>query len=151
METQSGQASVARLYRWVPHRPDWCSVQEQVVSRQTFEPSPSDETGISIVSADGLSAHDCAMIWAQERLKAGKKPDAVCIAEFSIETIRELELTIAPDPLPDNPGHMLIPELTTENRRKKGSKKIQRKLAKSCTIVHGPFRFDADGILIDSP
>ncbi|MBK8207452.1 MAG: hypothetical protein IPK87_11805 [Planctomycetes bacterium] len=76
-----------------------------------------------------------------ELTRQGKAPGQFCVAEISISKLHETGLSATADPLPDNPGHALIPELNAAIKGTKKCKELQSKVQAAVIKLHGPFDF----------
>ncbi|MBI1374286.1 MAG: hypothetical protein GC159_16340 [Phycisphaera sp.] len=105
-----------RLYRRVPS--EWYNPRKgtKPIPQRAFMPrpwvsedKPGDMTGLSVSRAD-LTTVDHAATMPHN----GKKAH---LAEFGVSDVVELQLTVKTDPLADDLGHSLIPELNSLDRR----------------------------------
>jgi hypothetical protein len=107
------------------------------IQLQAFRPTANDTTGLSVLRAAFAKPSDTLA-----NLDPDKAKDYY-VARLSVRDLRNLGLTVAPDPLPGGPpGHALIPELNSAAYRaqKLQWKPVLMKLAElaSGDIVHRP-------------
>ncbi len=98
------------------------------VAPEAFRPSSQDEYGLSVFREACLATPaDCLKVIPDE-----EKRKSFRIARLRVTDLTRLGLTLKPDPRPDVPGHMLIPELnlSSYNAKKARWKPIQFELAK---------------------
>lgn len=105
------------------------------VDRQAFQPTKKDINGLSVYRASFVQPE------ALDRDSAGD-PGRYYVARLAVATIRELDLTVVPDPMQGLPSHALVPEIRDglKGERKNWSKEMQLKLARlaGTDIVYSP-------------
>jgi hypothetical protein len=109
------------------------------IRRGAFRPNPTDTTGLSVFRARFLQP---ASILANID---PAKATSYYVARLSVRDLRNLGLTVVPEPAVDGPpGHAVIPELSLPayEADKQRLKQILFELAKlaSADIVHRPAR-----------
>jgi hypothetical protein len=81
--------------------------RDGVVASAAFEPLPGDTDGLSLFReaclADPL---DVLRVIAEE-----KRPN-YALVRVSVQALTDLGLTVRPAPIPEVPGHVVVPELT---------------------------------------
>jgi hypothetical protein len=102
-----------------------------------FRPTPNDTTGISVFRA--RLVQPAATL---ANVDAGKQNEYY-VARLAVRALRNLGLTVVPDPVPNGPaGHAIIPELSWQSYQadKRRLKQVQLELARlaSADIVHKP-------------
>ena len=132
-------ASDEQVYRTFFDKVGWWDSIKRSVYRQAFEPSDADTNGLSVVRARFHTPLQVAAIKHRERLARNKAAEPLVVVEVSVAALREKGLDVVPDPLPEIPGHAVIPLLN--NTQKKGQVGKQRQLdaVASCIKIHGPF------------
>jgi hypothetical protein len=108
-----------------------------LVQFPAFRPNQNDTTGISVFRADFIQAVDTLA-----EIDAAKAKD-YAVARLAVRDLRNLGLTVVPDPIPGGPhGHALIPELrlAAYQARKQHFKLVLIEMARlaSADIVHHP-------------
>src|SRR5437879_4314924 len=104
---------------------------------EAFRPSRNDTTGLSVLRERFAQPQDTL---------ANRDPAKVrgyYVARLSVRELRNLGLTVLPDPVASGPpGHAIIPELSWQayDAEKKRLKQVQFDLAKlaSADLVHQP-------------
>jgi hypothetical protein len=103
-----------------------------------FDPNKNDTHGISVYRESFHTPEEAAGF----RTKSKRK---TWVARLKASSITALGLTIKPDPLekrgelPEQPGHALIVELRTENRKSKEVDDWKELLVAAVISVEGPF------------
>lgn len=133
----SGDETVFRTFF---DRVDWWNAKAGTLTSQVFEPSASDTDGLSVIRSKSHNALDAARLKHRERIARKLEPEPLVVAEVSVGLLLEKSLSVVPDPLPDVPGHALIPEITIATGKGKSGKSL-RYAARACVVkVHGPFQ-----------
>lgn len=107
------------------------------IQREAFRPTASDVTGISVFRSKLCQPMDA--LTGLDQFKAA----GYYVAMISVQALKNLGLTVNPDPLADGPpGHAIIPEINSHayQNRKHEMKPILLELARlaSAEIVHRP-------------
>lgn len=101
------------------------------VIRLAFRPTKDDATGISVYR----SLFACP----REVAKAGTNSAGYWVAELPIAAIRDLQLTVMPDPLPEGlKGHALIPEIRTSTNEETTAQQQELAQLASLRLVYDP-------------
>jgi hypothetical protein len=120
------------LYRRVPAQADYYN--PAVDSRPTplaFRPRENDTKGLSVSRAKYRTMEQVA------RNPRGKR---YYVAVLQAGKLRAGGIAVEPDPLPNDPGHALLPSLTYQNRKTPRAKEQQVLIAEAlCLRVEGPF------------
>ena len=112
---------------------------------ESFMPIKTDETGISLDRQRSAERPEFRTPKQAACGDADRQPDGYFVARLSVTEVRALGLTVKPDPLPDNPGHVLIPEMSYPMRKSKDQVEKNRVLAGEAALaqrvaeVLGPF------------
>ncbi|MGH7140101.1 MAG: hypothetical protein ACREHD_30550 [Pirellulales bacterium] len=96
------------LYRRIPASTGWYSPTG--LSPRTFTPRPEDVTGLSLVRSKYISVEDAAR---------GSGKGGYHIAVLPVTKLLDAGLKVVPRPLPDNPGHVELADLTYANRQQR--------------------------------
>ena len=129
---QNGSEPVADdeiLYRRIPVSRGYYS--EGLLSPEAFHPRKDEQTGISVYRAKYKSVKDAAR---------GKSSKGYYVAVLRAGDIRKHDMNVAARPLPGDPGHAELPELTGDNRRTDETYMRKRRLTTLCLRVEGPFK-----------
>jgi hypothetical protein len=107
----------------------------RVIHFAAFRPSHEDTRGLSVFRERSVSAAQVAA--------SGRKPGEYFVARLSVQSLRDLGLTVVPDADASTlPGHALIPELALADyeRDKPRLKDVLLELSRLAgqTIVHEP-------------
>lgn len=117
------------LYRRIPASTGWYSPSG--LSPRAFAPRPEDNTGLSLVRSKYVSLEEAAL---------GSGKNGYYVAVLPVARLLDAGLNVVPRPLPDNPGHVELADLTYANRKSDASLALITALAQSLTTeVHGPF------------
>lgn len=119
------------LLRRIPASQNWVSRDRQSVDPLAFRPTERDTNGLSFGRAKFETTADEAAKGAQ-----GKQ---FFVAVLSASRIRDAGVQIVPKPLPDDPGHTEIPELTFANRRSDRARELVQHLRGCVLEIQGPF------------
>lgn len=111
------------VYRRVP----LVYVENGILSHRAFRPTTNDCDGISLVRAAYTSPEAAAR---------GMTMKPCFLAKMRVRDIRRLGLTVVPDPTHDQPGHCLVPELSTSTIEQ--TRDIQAQLLGTVLEVLGP-------------
>ncbi|HET6883905.1 MAG TPA: hypothetical protein VFI31_27370 [Pirellulales bacterium] len=118
------------LYRRIPASTGWYSASGGL-SPRAFSPRPDDITGLSFARSKYLSVEQAAR---------GSGKAGYYIAVLPVAKLLDAGLTVVPRPLPENPGHVELIDLTYANRKSDASLGIMTSLAEKLTTdVQGPF------------
>jgi hypothetical protein len=129
-EMQDGTDPIADdelLYRRIPVSKGW--YDEQGLSAEAFDPRPDEETGISIYRAKYVSL---------EKAAQGKSKKGYWVAVLRAGDLRRHGIRVEPRPLPEDPGHAELPDLTCHNRDSAEARERQQRLVELCLRVEGP-------------
>lgn len=121
------------LYRRIPVSQNWYNpeLQEGRTSPLAFKPTPRDETGLSVYRAKYKSPQEVA---------ATSRGSKYYVAKLSARDLRQSGMIVQACPLPGDPAHSQIIDLTYENRKSDRSKELMLHLAEDlCVEVLGPF------------
>jgi hypothetical protein len=118
------------IYRRIPVSTGWYS-PETGLKPEAFAPHKvADITGVSISRAKYKSVAEAAR---------GRPGKSYYVAVLRAGDLREREIAVEPQPLPGDPGHAELPDLTSSNRKTDQTIERQRLLASLCLRVEGPF------------
>jgi len=120
------------LFRRIPASVDWFDPNESRVADDAFRPRRHDMDGISLVRSRYCTVEEAARAGA----RPGKRYYVACLC---VADLRKEGFQIKADPLPDNPGHVILPELRYEIRRTREARERVRKLCRLVRRVEGPF------------
>ncbi|HNQ23513.1 MAG TPA: hypothetical protein PKK06_10505 [Phycisphaerae bacterium] len=120
------------LLRRIPANPEYFNPDvDPHPSPFAFRPRADDNTGLSLVRMKFASVREVA---------ANPRGKHYYVAVLRAADLRDHGLSVVPRPLPDNPGHSEIPELTYANRSTSEAKEMQLLLAERlCVRIEGPF------------
>jgi hypothetical protein len=118
-ETDSGSVRPIedneRLYRRV--LPGWYQPgKTKKIPQRAFMPRPwksEEDQG----DKDGLSVNRASMVEIDRAATMPHNGKKAHLAEFGVEDVKGLNLTVEPKPLRDDPSHAVIPELNSLDRR----------------------------------
>jgi hypothetical protein len=117
------------LYRRVPVSMGW--YDQGGVSPEAFGPRPNEAGGISLFRAKYKSIQEAAR---------GKSRGGYYIAVLRASDLIGEGFVIVPRPNPpDDPGHVELPGLTSQNRRTTEAYERKLLLARMCVRDEGPF------------
>jgi len=117
------------LFRRIPVSTDW---YDGKVSPNAFNPTKSDIDGISVYRKTFLSAPDLA--------GKGRNVKGYYVVALRAIDLKQSVIRVIPNPLPDDPDHALIPDLTYSNKDSDRSKMLKIRLAELCILpAEGPF------------
>jgi hypothetical protein len=116
------------LYRRIPVSTGWYA--DGRLSPEAFDPRPDETTGISIYRKKYKSLEEVAR---------GKSKKGYYVAEFRASDLRRHGVEVEPRPLPDDPGHAELPDLTCLNRLDAEALERKLRLARLSLRVHGRF------------
>jgi hypothetical protein len=131
MSPQPGHEPIADdelLYRRIPRSKGWYSVTG--LSPDAFDPRDDETTGISIYRAKYKTLEDAAK---------GKSKKGYYIAVFRASVLTANGIRAVPRPLPDDPGHAELPDLTCHNRLTDEALNLKNLLTSLPESVEGPF------------
>lgn len=118
------------VYRRIPVSTGWYSPSTGL-SPRAFRPRVDDVDGLSLTRSKYASAEDAAR---------GSGTSGYYIAVLPVARLVLAGLSVVPRPLPENKGHVEMPELTYGNRKSDRSLEIMTALAQTVTSeVLGPF------------
>lgn len=132
-----------RLYRRIPVGPGYCTTdpatQRLNVSAQAFHPHRErDVDGLSL--SRGRTESHPTFLSPEDLAKSGPSPEGYFLAELIYGELRKAGIRVIPDPQPHDPGHVLLPELNSSDRKSDRVKELEMQLATTLThFVHGPF------------
>ena len=121
------------LYRRVPVSMEWYDREKNPpLNYFAFCPTKNDKTRLSVYRGKYKTAQQVA---------ASLRPGArYYVAELRAGDLLSKKISVVPAPLPDDPGHAEIPDLTYQNKDTSRAIEIQKTLAEElCLCVHGPF------------
>lgn len=116
------------LYRRIPVSQGWYT--KSGLSPVAFEPRKKETTGISF-SRDKYKS-------IQEAAK-GKSRDGYYVAVLRTGDLRKHGIEVVRRPVPGDPGHVEVPDLTCHNRLTQEALERTLLLTKLCLRVEGPF------------
>jgi hypothetical protein len=120
------------LYRRIPASAGWYAATE--LSPRAFNPRADNLNGLSFSRSKYATAEQAAH---------GSGKSGYYVAVLPVDKMFNDGLTITPRPLPDNPGHVELSDLTYTNRKSDRSREIMTALAQTYTSqVMGPFYGD---------
>ena len=131
MSIHDGTEPVAddeRLYRRIPVSMGW--YDDQGLSPEAFRPRRDEETGISVFRAKYKSIQDAAR---------GMSKQGYYIAVLLAGDLRNANMEVVPRPLPNDPGHAELPDLTCHNRSEPMTMTRMGRLTDLAMQVEGPF------------
>lgn len=119
------------LYRRIPASTGWYSPAGGL-SPRAFSPRPEDVTGLSFMRSKYVSVEEAAR---------GSGTSGYYVAVLPADKLVDSGLNLVPRPLPRNPGHVELADLTYANRKSDASLGIMTALAQTLTAeVQGPFQ-----------
>ena len=127
------------LYRKVPISPNWYNQESNELSPDAFNPRRGDETGISLERAQSTEHPEFRTI---EQAAQGPSPKGYYVAVLRVGDLRGAGLNVVADPDVGRgvPGHVLITDLTYDNRKTPESEEKKILLAHELVLkVEGPF------------
>lgn len=100
------------------------------ISHRSFRPRPQDKDahGISLVRR----------IYAEPHAVACTPPPVAYVAALPADRVRALGMSLLPDPQPSNPGHCVIPELSSAVRETDECNRLTRALRDAVSCLFGP-------------
>lgn len=119
------------LYRRIPLSQEDLIVGENQVDPEAFHPNKKRD-------AEGISLSRSALTTPEEDAARGRGP-SYYIVVIPVAALIEENVTIQPDPIPDNTAHVLLPQLNADNRRSVECTELKFFLAQSVSQVLGPF------------
>src|SRR5690349_11055638 len=117
MDAHEGTDPIAEdetLYRRIPVSMNW--YKDGLLSLDAFDPRKDETTGISIYRAKYKTIEEAAK---------GKSKQGYFVAILLAGELRQNGFRVEPKPLPGDPGHSELPDLTCDNRETPET--IQRK------------------------
>jgi hypothetical protein len=127
------------LYRKVSVNSGWYDPQSNDLKPEAFKPRPDDTTGISFDRAKSELHPEFRTI---EEAGQGPSMNGYYVAVFRVSDLRQHGFSLTPDPCNNigNPGHVLMDDLTYDNRKEVESQNKMVRLAHELTLrVEGPF------------
>lgn len=120
------------LYRRVPASTGWYDPTTGVLRAEAFIPHRNnDETGLSVSRSKYKSIEEAGQ---------GRPGKSYFVAVLRAKDLRENGIQVHPCPLPEDPGHAELPDLTSANRKNDLTLERARLLAETLTqSVQGPF------------
>lgn len=126
------------LYRKIPVKPNWYNPERQELAPDAFRPREEDNTGISFDRAKSNSNPEFRSV---EEVAVGPSSEGYFVAVLRVSDLIASGLTVKADPIAGNPGHALLTDLTSANRREVISRERMTLLAHELTLrVEGPFK-----------
>jgi hypothetical protein len=133
------------LLRRIPVSRDWCHpAAEPPVQADAFGPAKFDTDGLSLSRAQSASRPEFLSI--EQFGASGKAKQGYFVAVLRAGDLRAHGIAISEDPIvgdpdvPDNPGHVLLPQLNFADRTKPDVLQAMQILADELTLrVEGPF------------
>lgn len=123
------------IYRRIPESKGWYDAKINEVSADAFGPNREyDVEGISVSRAKLTTLENAA---TPPTPRPGK---SFFVAFLNAGELRNCGIQIEPDPLPNDPSHAILPQLTTGNRKSTETLERQAVLATLCRRVEGPFK-----------
>jgi hypothetical protein len=96
-----------------------------------FHPhATADQTGISLSRAKYKTV---------EQAGAGRPGKQYYVAPLRASDLKAKGLRVEPDPTPDDPGHCVLPDVNSGNRRDDATQELERELAGLALPIAGPF------------
>lgn len=127
------------LYRKVPVNPNWYNPSLDELAPDAFHPRSEDDLGISLDRARSAKHPEFRSI---EESAKGPSSKGYYVAVLRVGDLRRQGFSIVPDPSCErgNPGHVLITDLTYDNRKEPESENKKVLLAHELVLrVEGPF------------
>ncbi len=127
------------LYRKVPIGPHWYNQETDELSPDAFNPRSIDETGISLERAQSKEHPEFRTIMQAAQ---GPSLNGYYVAVFRVGDLRREGFNVVANPDIERgiPGHVLITDLTYENRKNPESQDKKLLLAQGLVLqVDGPF------------
>lgn len=119
------------LYRRVPVSTGWYDPATQELSPRAFHPhAKQDTTGISLSRSRYQTVQQAAQ---------GRPGKRYYVAVLQVKDLRKHGIAIEPRPTAENPGHVELPALRSENRRSNEAQELERLLSELTVRVEGPF------------
>jgi len=119
------------LYRRISEKSGWYDESTGEIDPQAFAPHPTeDRTGLSVSRAKYKTISQAAIGWPGKR--------------YFVAILRAVDLvragiSISPEPTSDDPGHAVLPDLNSGNRKEDRTESLQETLASLTIDVDGPF------------
>ena len=119
------------VFRRVPEQSQRYNPTTRILSPEAFAPhKTADQTGIS------LSRQKYKSVEEASRGRPGKQN---YVATLRAGDLKANAIRILPDPLPDDPGHCVLPDINSGNRKDDATLLLQRELVRLTLSVDGPF------------
>jgi hypothetical protein len=110
----------------------------QSLSPDAFKPHAShDMDGLSLSRAK--SPEHPEFLLPEDLAALGQSPHGYFIAELVAGDLRRAGIEVVPDPLPSDPGHVLLPHVNSSNRKSNEVAEIKQRLKTLTREIHGPF------------
>ncbi|REK25883.1 MAG: hypothetical protein DWQ45_08040 [Planctomycetota bacterium] len=127
------------IYRRIPVSTGWYDpAAAEPASPRAFQPHPeNDPEGLSVSRAKSEEHPDFPSLG---EASLGPSRHGYFVAVLRVGDLRQRGIDVVADPLEENPGHALIPDLTSGNRNSAGTWELMSILADELTLrVEGPF------------
>jgi hypothetical protein len=125
------------LFRKISVKSEWYDPIRNEIKPEAFKPWPRDIRGISFDRAQSDEHPDFRRI---EEAARGPSVKGYYVAVLRAGDLRSFKFDIEPDPLPDNPGHALITNLTYASKMDAQSIDMMAILAHMLVSeIQGPF------------
>ena len=119
------------LYRRISEKSGWYNESTREIDPQAFAPHPTeDRTGISLSRGKYKTVSQAAV---------GRPGKRYFVAILRAVDLMNAGIGISPEPSPDDPGHAVLPELNSGNRKEDRTESLQEILAGIVIDVDGPF------------
>ena len=120
------------LYRRIPVSKNYYNPDKYPpLSPEAFNPIRLDSTGLSLTRGKYLSIQEAAR---------GLSRSGYYVAVFKAGDLQAVGINIVPRPLPGNPGHVEITDITFDERESENVRRIKGLMGlKLCKRVEGPF------------
>ncbi len=133
MNAPEGNAPIADdelLLRRIPASTGW--IDDKGVSSLAFRPNRNDGTGLSISRAEPFKT--------VKQAARGRPGKSYYVAVLRAGDLRRAGIEVRPAPLPDDPGHAELPDLTYQDRKTDDALQWADLLANELILsVEGPF------------
>ena len=135
LETPDSIADDELLFRRIPEATHWYNPDTEFIDPAALTPNKNDVTGLSVGRAAFRdSAREASKGRAGKRYYVAVIPAAVAKASGAV---------IVPRPLPNDPGHAEISNLTYQTRKNDDARKLIEALRNAVLRVEGPFEGQA--------
>lgn len=124
------------LLRTVPDNIQYIDPETEEVDGYAFRPQEGQDS-------EGLSLSREKYISPQELVNQ-KFSDAYYVVRVKAGDLRELGMELQPDPLDEKPGHMLITNLHSDNRREPKQETWQQQMARKLCVLDGFYKTEEE-------